>query len=312
MISIKTPKQMSLVVLFVCLFSSVAASGRIYVLSPSDPTSILVYQETLKKAKLFYKTTSPYAIIDFKTAPSGGIIAIMSSSSSEMHLGGLGYALRKLVLVDSSGSPLTAIENVLAYTWSPSGDSLAYIRGFDYGAHEIKPSGVWVVSSKAPYSQERISQQKASDISWALHSGKIYTSWGEVVHEVDLIKKTTKTVPFKGICFSPNGAFVFKPNYEGEGFEVYETASNKRIMLNGIDETVANTYLWLKNSTLLIGDITYEKSVFDVLKNVKKLTFQGQVLDYDPLTNEIIYLPPENVIHGFSVSSSTMRKLRLE
>lgn len=306
-LSMEKPRLLYIFLLFNVFFSAVTAEAARKVFFMKDNyRSIFVFDETKNATEAFYSAASPYGIRDFKVSSSGNHIGVFELVHAEES----GKLPQRIVILDSSGKVVQTINNALEFAWSAKGDSLAYIRG-DKFEDKTRPLQILVVQVIPTFTSSVLSDHKIYDISWAEQNRKIY-GWGrDVVYEIDPTTKATRNVSCKGIFFSSSGSYVFKANY-GIGFEIFSSSSNEKMTLTGIDEENANTYIWLDDKTLLIGDFTYEKSVVDVEKNLKKQTFQGQVLDYNPRTKEILYLRPENVIGTFTVSSSTIRKLRLD
>lgn len=252
-----------------------------------DYRSLYVYEVGKDSSRKFYQTPDDYSFMDFKVSPTGNYVGLVEFNGEHMRPEDLGYALQNLVILDVHGKVLAKVKQVLDFAWSPSSDSIAFIRGRDYGGMELKPEGVWLLELKNRFRETMMMPDSAAEISWAIHNGKVYVRW-RYIHEIDLRSKTIRRTDFNGMYFSPDGRFYYKPNYEGVGFALFETRSNRNITPRMIEREKVNFEKWLSNTELVVGDIDREKIVFDMTTKRIKRTFSGQLLGFDEKRKEIL------------------------
>lgn len=273
-----------------------------------DYRSLFVYDFEKHVSKKLYQTPPQFGFLEYKQSPKKDLVGLLEVNGEHMRPGDLGYAIQDLVIVDTTGKVLARVKEVLDFDWSSTGDSIAFIRGYDYGGHELKPEGVWLLVINSNYKELKISSEKAQELVWARHNNRIYVLWMDI-YEIDPQKKTTSITPFKGTFFSPDGMYYFRPNYEGTGFGLFVTSSNAEITPNVIDKEKVNFYQWLDETLLVVGNFTFEKHVIDVRTGEIRSSFTGQVLGFDKETQEIIVRKDRNAFR--ELSESRFEKINL-
>ncbi len=293
------------------LYASTKTASDKFIYSTNDESRILyVYDAKNQISTRLYEAPSGFRIDSYGQSPAGKQIALLETNGEHMRKGDLGYAIKNLVIINQNGKVLKRIKNVLEYSWSPAGNSIAFIRGLDYGGMELKPEGIWLLSLSNLNTEDKLSDVKASDIQWARHNNKIYVKWKEV-YELDPREKTSTKTDFQGIFFSEDGKYYFRPNYEGTGFKLFDTGSNKEIALKSIDNKKVNFYRWIKDSHLIVGDITFEKRVLSAKRGDSLSSFSGKVIGFNPKTSEIYVHKDKKAFRGLAKSSIERMKLEL-
>lgn len=282
---------------------------QVFYREPDNYHSLYMYDLQEQVSKKIYETPPKFGFLEYKLSPTKNLVAFLETNGEHMRPGDLGYAIQNLVILESTGKVLTRVEQVLHFAWSPSGDSVAFIRGYDYGGMELKTKGVWLLDLSNSFKQIKVSDEKASDISWASHNGKIYTRWKDI-YEIDLLKRTTRKTNLKGMFFSPDGKHYFRPNYEGTGFQLFETESNIEITPKGMDKERVNFYLWLSNSNLIVGDVTFEKRIIEAQTGRILRSLDGYVLDYEKKKQELIVYKDKRDFK--SLAQSTFEQIKVE
>jgi hypothetical protein len=260
---------------------------KIFFRDAHDFRRLFLYDTASHSTRKIYETPPQFIFSKLKPSPTKSLVAILECNTEHMRPGDVGYATQNLALIDTNGSVIRIVKDVLDYAWSPSGDSIAFIRGYNYGGDEIKPHGVWIVS--VPYSSQQevqVSQEKAFDLNWSMHDNMIYAVWRDI-HKIDPVKKTSVKTELKGIYFSDDGTYYFSPNYEGAGFKLFETRTNRQIALPTIAERKVNFYSWLSGKRLVVGNIYGEKKVIEVDQGTTKKTTDGELVGYDMRTDEV-------------------------
>ncbi len=288
-------------------FAGRVAPNRFYM--QTGPRHILAIDPDSLGAKTIYRGSQNVLIDQLKPSPgANNFVGFIEINSEHMRPGDLGYALRTLVVINSLGKVIAKAESVICFAWSPSGDSIVFTKGLDYGGHETKLEGIWVFRLSDPAHPRRISLLGASDINWTDFNGRIYIAAREV-YEIDPKDNHARLTNFRGIYFSPDGRFYFRPNYEGTGFELHETSSGRTISLKSIQQNVVNYYKWVSPDQIVIGDITFEKKMIDPTSGSVRKSFSGKVIGIDNVRKTLLLMRDKSL--DKSLSNPRFERLQL-
>ncbi len=273
-----TSRTLILLLFAVCLNPGANAGQKILYRDWEYLRQLKIYDVQTKASSKFYSATKECTIEHFSQSPDRSRVAVLESNPEHMRMGDIGYALKTLIVMDTSASVLAKVSGVLEYTWSPSGDSIAFTRGRDYGAMHLKFMGIGLVSLANPSSEVSVCTCAAFRINWPRHDGQIYFSSVDGISVIELPTKKIKGTNLKGMFFSSDGRYYVDPGYEGTGFQVYETETNREVTPVPCRNNDINFFLWVDGTRLIAGDITFDKFLIDISSGRVEQKFDGHVI----------------------------------
>ncbi len=274
--------------------------------------SIYIYSVENDEKKAIYSTDHGYVFTDnnIKLSPANNLIAAIARSVDFIHndANEIDYIDHKLFLISLKGVLVRTIPNVQRYAWSSDGKNLVCILGKDIEGFGFKADSLIVINTTNWEKNIINSKVSYQDVTWAKFDSLIYATDYINVYKIDNRSGTIKETPLKGIYFSSDGKYYYKPNYEGSGFQLFEALSNEEVTPTTINKEVVNFYQWFDKNELVIGDITHEKKIIDVSTGEVKKTFSGNMIGYDARTSEIIVYKDKKVFKD--LSESKIEKIR--
>ncbi len=214
-----------------------------------------------------------------------------------------------LIILTSSLKVFLSIDSVMTYSWNPTGEKVAYIKGFRKQEKTMfVPTGVFILDVKSKKS-EKIADS-GYDIQWAGFDSYIYIQDWSGVLRYNTSTKYLQKVGNKGIYFSADGKYYLCPGYEGKGFELFDAQSNQQVVLNSINTGDANFFQWLGGSQLVAGDMFLQKKIIDVKTGTVRKTFNGKVFAFNPHTSEIWFHMDKKVFK--ELNQSKIDKIKLD
>lgn len=223
-----------------------------------------------------------------------------------------------LQVLDLSGRLLASLPDVRRFAWSPDGTKLAYITGKHHeGGRGFIPNGTWV--HDLPTQASRQIDAGSIDVQWAHWDGGLYVDRGYTpespgvrVDRFDPATGALSRTARKGIHFSPDGAYYYRPGEEGDLLVLYLARDDSvvEVELTSSMDRKRPAYEaagWLDASTLITHSSTSEhRGVF--LHNVKtgeRRYFQGMVLGVGGRSDQAI------LIEGTTARAADPRALAL-
>ncbi len=214
-----------------------------------------------------------------------------------------------LIILSTELKILYSIDSVMAYTWNPAKDRIAYIKGYRLQEKPMFcPTGVYLLDVKSKRSKKI--GDSGIDITWQEFDDNIYIQDWDGVFVYNTKSNILEKTQHKGIYFSKDGKHYFSRFYEGGGIEIFETQSNRKIDIDGIKTDRANFYQWLNKDELIIGDISLEKKVVNINTGIVKNKFTGKMIGYNLKTLEIIVYKDKKMFK--ELSESKIEKIKIK
>ncbi len=94
------------------------------------------------------------------------------------------------------------------------------------------------------------------------------------------------------------GMFLF---VVGDGLTLYETSTNQKIQVEGLRVRNTNFCEWLPEDVLVVGDIRFQKQVVRVQTKQILSSFTGEMIGFDPKTNEILFVESASTIRRIGI-----------
>lgn len=132
-------------------------------------------------------------------------------------------------------------------SWNPDGTAVAYLQAGDdaRGTEYRRPErvAVWRVEDDAATSITELGRTWLVDLQWAVFDSSIYVhdlshADSTVVYRVDTEAQRLVPTAYKGIHFSPNGDYCFRPPHDGGPFIVYNSRTGKEVWAYGVNRDV--------------------------------------------------------------------------
>lgn len=243
---------------------------------------------------------------NIKVSPNGRLIgAVGMMKGHYLDKNFASYTRFSLVLFDSTGKLQKRIVDVPLFDWSPSGDSIVYVTGKTYSDKEYPSTDrLWLLDLQTGKTVDLgTTMHYTRGIVWTKFDGQIYVHEGGV-YRINPTTKVKQLTGYRDINFSPDGKYYFVTNPEPQYFRIYERETNKDVtpaFIHGM--FVTNFSKWLSDSKgLVIGDVSFEKKIYDVETKTIRTTFQGNILGYNPQTNEIYVHKDKRYFKGIPAS----------
>jgi len=187
----------------------------------ADSQTVWVRDASEETESAIWQGTRPFDHLAL--SPSGGVIALLEHTPQRSPC---------LVLITTDGTELNRLEGVQKYVWSPDGAQVAYIAGpSDEDYPGFKSTGTWVYSLSSNASTKAYTS--GYDLNWAAFDGSLYIWEGSpnqgLVHRYEPRTQELCESEYKGIFFSPDGKYVYRPNYEGTPFRLFLTQTNEEV-----------------------------------------------------------------------------------
>jgi hypothetical protein len=183
-----------------------------------------------------------------------------------------------LMVVERTGKLVKDLEDGVRYSWGPNGSQIVYIR-----AVRIEEKMGYEPTGTAIYDVQKDMLTnldfKTYDLDWASFDSLVYYldySTGKV-KSFNPETRVSAITDYKGICFSPDGEFYYRPNYEGGGFALYskDNIDLTKMLLKGADINYPSHPQWINAHALLLRN--------------QKISTSGKTTNviYDPKGNRI-------------------------
>jgi len=218
-----------------------------------------------------------------------------------------------LLVLDLKGKLVAKADSGIRYSWSPDGNEIVFIKGYNIEMGEgFRPTQTGILNVETKDIQ--ILDFRTYDVHWSSFDSQIYFIDYETgkVKSLDPAKGILRLTSYKGIYLSPDGAFYFKPNYEGGNFGLY-TKDNVDITESFLRATggVYPEAKWLDESKLLVRDENlkldnvHRNLVFNVRMN-KAIVFEGSIIGTSSNSKYV------GIFHNGSVRVSNIMQLQKE
>lgn len=203
----------------------------------------------------------------------------------------------RLIVLDLDGRVVTRVEDVFQYSWSPTGDKIAYITG---GYAERGPgfnsTGVWILDLATMRSSKIL--EGGEDLEWAIWDNNIYIDvsiGGGPVLGYSPAGGQSFITSHKGIRFSPDGLYYIRNGGDGEiGGEVFETRTDRQIELAPIERrnepsrAVAVDWVGASTVALRTGG-SMESRFLQDLKTGERVSVNGYALAMPRRSRAIVF-----------------------
>ncbi|MBA4313585.1 MAG: hypothetical protein C0417_13250 [Chlorobiaceae bacterium] len=309
-------KYFSILMITILLFSHITFAQKIIVSTFGNNFSgvtIYKYDIETKEKKAVYTTDQNHVFIDhkIKLSPDGFYIAaILHDIEFYKDINQAFYQKDDLLILKLDGTICAKMSEVQLFDWSKDTHKIVYVTGLRYeGKPFTKADRLWILDLKTGRKRD-LGKCNEIDIHWAQFDGMIYTTDLTKVYQYNPEKGYRKITPYKAIYFSPYGEYSYQPNYEGTGFKLFETISNRDITPNNIKKENVNFYRWIGKDELVAGDVTLEKYIIDVQTGRTKNIFTGNMIGYNDKTSEIYVHKDKKVFK--ELPDSKIEKIKID
>jgi WD40 repeat protein len=205
----------------------------------------------LRQSKVDTLWRSTSRIFAPSVSPHGKLVAFVTSSQDERK-----RSVSRLFILTVDGTVVATIDSVMSYSWSPNGFSVALITGYHVEDGEgFRPTGTKILDIES--NRIRSLNFLTYDLQWASFDRRIYFIEHKSgrVQAIDPELPTPEETNYRGIYFSPDGRYYFRPNYEGGGLGIYRNdntdLTDQFLRATGV---VYADLAWTNTSSLLVND----------------------------------------------------------
>ena len=233
----------------------------------------------------------------YELSPDRQLVAAISSAKGfSQNAKGQFFVDHKLLVISLDGSILHEIPNAQTFAWSPDSKRIAYVSGVDLEGFGFVSKSINILDVKSG-ATKTFPALNDYDLSWAPFDKMLYTTNYLTVYQINPSNGNRHKTDYRGIYFSHDGRYYFKPNYEGGSFGVYERSSNKEITEQVLADSISGLAFqqWIPGSnTLIVGSILGTKKVVDVNRKVTIQSIAGNVIGFDATRKELILLKKDH------------------
>jgi WD40 repeat protein len=220
-----------------------------------------------------------------------------------------------LLVFDEKGTLVKSIDDAPIFAWSPDGSQIIYATGKTFSDKDFPSTDrLWLFKLKTQEKEDLGSQTGYTrNIVWASFDSMVYIRANSGVLQIDPKTREEKTMKYWDVNFSPNGKYYYSWGPDLEQIHVFETKSNRDITPSEVNSLITKNYArWVPSGdALIVGDIMFEKKIFDVKTGtVKQILEEGKVLGFDLNKSEFIIHKFKSTLKG--PSSSRIEKIQMK
>jgi hypothetical protein len=218
-----------------------------------------------------------------KVSPNGEYIALLGLFKIILASGERYYERMDLIVLDRSGRELTKVDSVWRYCWSPNSDQVAMLKGIRFEGKEL-PNTNRLQVVRIP-SQGVIDLGPSDDIelTWPSFDGQIYTKarTGRVFR-YSVTNKRRSLTEYKGLFFSPDGAYYFDRGLGGSVTNIFERKTGDVVDIEILNIEDANFADWVPSQPhlLVIGKVGSDKAIVEISTRSVKGKIIGEWLGF--------------------------------
>lgn len=234
----------------------------------------IVRTDVSGKRTTIYETTKMIPLGSPSVSPNGRYVVFVETTPGVVDKGTYQEPPRNnMVVCDTGGTVLQSTgDDVRRLSWSPDGSRIAYITGtYREGGVGYRANGIFVldvdrgtkiqISKDFPHESVSGCPGVGYNLNWATHDGNIYIQDADPCggnYMYDTRSRTTQSVPYKGIHFSPDGKYYLAIIPEDDNY-LYESATNRDITVEVKAAIGGMPYSWIldRDHHLYGGKTTY-------------------------------------------------------